>query len=245
MEDRSRKYVLGHSLKYFDRIQVINLKSRVDRRREVLEEFRQIGVRAGDFEWFDAVKPADRGGFESIGARGCFLSHLTILQQSVATSAERVLILEDDVSFSSDFRERLKDIVRHLDEEEWDVFYGGGRLDAPGHADAGLTRVPVEQGIGCTHFVAFRGTAIARVASYLEAQLARPAGDPAGGPMHVDGSYSWARRELELKTLMALPEIASQRSSRSDIAIGRWWDRIAGLRELVGLARAVKNRVRA
>jgi glycosyl transferase, family 25 len=53
---------------------------------------------------------------------------------------------------------------------------------------------------------------------YMQAQLERPAGDPLGGPMHVDGTYSWFRRDHpELVTLLSVPEIAHQRSSHSDI----------------------------
>lgn len=236
--------LVDHPLNYFDRIQVINLRSRTDRRQEMASEFRRIRFDLGRIEWFDAVKPADRGEFESIGARGCFLSHLAILQQNAERPPERLLIMEDDVSFSEDFMARLSEIVEQLQRDRWDVFYGGGRVGEIDAVAAGLARVPQDMGIGCTHFLAIRGDRIGAVADYLAAQLGRPAGDPAGGPMHVDGSYSWARKELGLETLMASPEIAFQRPSRSDIAQGQWWDRVPGLSELGAMARSVRNRLR-
>lgn len=235
----------AHPLSYFDRIVVINLRSRVDRRRDLEREFRRVGFDPRYIEWFDAVRPEDRGDFESIGARGCFLSHLGVLETNADRPPERLLILEDDVSFSPDFVGRLRRIVAQLETQDWDMFYGGGLSDQVTPVTAALARVPEDAGIQCAHFVGFRGHTIARVAAYLAAQLGRPAGDPAGGPMHVDGSYSWARKALGMETLMAAPEIAFQRSSRSDIAEGQWWDRVAGMRELVGLVRRLKNRTRA
>jgi hypothetical protein len=48
--------------------------------------------------------------------------------------------------------------------------------------------------------------------------LARAAGDPRGGAMHVDGAYNWFRRDYpEVRTLIVIPELGYQRPSRSDI----------------------------
>jgi hypothetical protein len=80
--------------------------------------------------------------------------------------------------------------------------------------------------------------------SYLEAQLARPAGDPHGGPMHVDGSYSWFRRgHPELSTLIAVPEIGHQRASKTDVHDLGLRDRLPILRTAMAAVRRLRNRM--
>lgn len=232
----------GHVLDYFERIYVINLRSRPDRKRDLMREFSAIGFSAQNVRWFEAIKPDDRGPFMSIGVRGCFLSHLGILKLAEAEAVGSVLILEDDVSFVNGFSERLTGVVETLQSGDWDVFYGGGGTERQHPVAPGLALVEPQDGVGCAHFIALRDSAIGRVRQYIEAQLARPHGDPAGGPMPVDGSYSWARRALGLRTLIAAPELCFQRSSRSDIT-PRAWDRIGGLRNLATLWRNVKQRL--
>ncbi len=59
---------------------------------------------------------------------------------------------------------------------------------------------------------------------YLEAMLQRPKGSPDGGPMHVDGAYSWFRRaHPEVAAYVCTPSVAQQRSSRSDISVPTGW----------------------
>lgn len=231
----------SHPLDLFDRIAVINLRSRTDRRREMEEELAAIEMPLDRVVWFDAVRPEDAGPFDSIGARGCFMSHLGILNDAVAAGVQRLLILEDDAHFVRDFVPRMTALANELRSRHWQMFYGGGDPDALVPVGPGLAELDFQAGVRCTHFVALQGSAILAARDYLVAQLGRPAGDPAGGPMPVDGSYSWARRELKLVTLMADPPVAGQRSSRSDIttrAIDRYWITAA----LVPMVRRLRNR---
>jgi glycosyl transferase family 25 len=210
----------GHPLEFFDRVYVINLKSRPDRRRQMEGEFAAVGFSSGNLEWFDAIKPDSRGPFETVGARGCFLSHVGVFAAASRHKLKRFLILEDDCDFVDEFTLRMRTIVQQLRATRWDVFYGGGSVDARVPLTGELARVEPATPIGCAHFVAFQGThAIRRVADYLAAQLARPGGDPAGGPMHVDGSYCWARRDLLLETVIANPDVCHQRSSRRTLLV--------------------------
>jgi hypothetical protein len=60
--------------------------------------------------------------------------------------------------------------------------------------------------------------------------------------MHVDGAYSMFRmRYPDRVTLMATPSLGSQRSSRSDIATNKWYDRTPVIREIASIARRGKN----
>ena len=61
--------------------------------------------------------------------------------------------------------------------------------------------------------------------------LERQSGDSAGGPMHVDGAYSWFRcAHPALLTLASLHQLGTQRASRTDIHDLRWFDRWRGAR---------------
>ena len=55
-------------VEYFDRTKIINLKHRPDRRRIIARDFARHGMSAGTgkIEYFDAVRPADDGGFDTI-----------------------------------------------------------------------------------------------------------------------------------------------------------------------------------
>jgi glycosyl transferase family 25 len=63
--------------------------------------------------------------------------------------------------------------------------------------------------------------------------------------MHVDGAYFWLRRMYpQLTTRVAVPQLGYQRASRTDIHVLRWFDRLAGARQLTAAVRALKNRGR-
>ena len=218
----------------FEAVYVINLPSRTDRRDEMSEQLKLVGLSfdSPHVHLFPAVRPRDNGGFESIGARGCFMSHLEVLR--AANGKKNVLILEDDLNFSPHQRKISL-------PENWGLFYGGARHAL--HPESELTVVSATQDLVCAHFVAFNGSVIPRVIEFLEQLLTREPGDPEGGPMHVDGAYNVFRaRNPDVLTLIATPELGTQRPSRSDIAPLKWFDKIAGVRSLVGVARSLRAR---
>lgn len=230
-------------------MRVINLSSRHDRRQEFQQQLQSIGLSWNhpDIALFDAVRPADAGPFPSTGARGCFLSHLGILQQALEGGAETVLICEDDLNFTRDFAERAPGILAALAMQDWAIFYGFPTPDLAGVTPlgGGLGLLNPKQGLVCTHFIAFRRPAVEMLVPYLRAILTRAPGDPEGGPMHVDGAYNWFRASHpQLRTLVAIPALGYQRASRTDIASLSLKDRVPVLRALVGLLRRWKNRSR-
>lgn len=215
-------------------------------------EFVRIGasIDAPNVTVFPAVRPADPGGFGTIGAHGCFLSHLGILEDAARRGHQRILVLEDDANFVSNLAERTADLAPALGSREWGVFYGGYEVSSDVRAGlvpdtAGLATLAAADEAGTTHFIAFQGQAIAALGPYLRRMLARPPGDPDGGPMHVDGAYCWFRRaHPEIATLMAVPEIGYQRASRTDVHDVAWHDRTPGVRELAAALRRWRNRHR-
>lgn len=234
--------------KVFDRVVIISLASRKDRRLDVTLELARIGLEpgTGGVEFFDAVRPVEAGDFPSIGARGCFLSHLTLLEASAQAQISSLLILEDDVGFVRDISEKNRMLGPALSSEEWSIFYGGYsgfQEDIGQGVRTSLVNIEPDREIGQTHCIGLRGTAIVEAAKYLRAMLSRPAGAPDGGPMHVDGAYSWYRREHpERRTLAASPAIAYQRPSRSDIFENlAWYDKSRTLRPVLSNLRRWKR----
>ena len=229
---------------YFERTYVISLAERRDRQAEMDVQLQRIGLRlgAGNVALFSAIRPADKGEFETPGARGCFLSHLAVLEDAVKRSCARVVILEDDLNFARDFAARIDEVLRGLAGMPWSLFYGGHRI--AGERPAGLWPVPPAIEVATSHFVAFQGAAIARAAGTLRRLASRPAGDPQGGAMHVDGAYNWYRRlnPADL-ALAAVPALGYQRSSRTDVHRPGWADRAPLVKDTIAGLRRLRNRV--
>lgn len=209
----------------FDRIYVINLPDRTDRRREMVAQLGRIGLDADPLvEFFPAVRPADKGEFGSLGERGCFLSHLGALKDAVTKGHRSILILEDDVDWTPAALARNARLDA-LCDTDWGFLHGGRGHDRPAPDGAvSLERLDPERELLLGHFIGLRGPVIGQMVGYLEAMLARPKGSPDGGPMHVDGAYSWFRRaHPEVAAYVCTPSVAQQRSSRSDISVPTGW----------------------
>lgn len=235
-------------LRFADRAFVINLAARTDRRQEMQDELARVGL--GDdpaVRFFDAVRPEDPGEFPSLGARGCFESHLGVLRAADAAGIERLAIFEDDLDFTDDYGVRSPAVAAALADRDWRLFYGGCDLvrgEADDMRDGPFLRPHASTGVQTTHFVCFRGReTIATAIRFLETLAGRQAGDPKGGPMHVDGAYNWLRRaHPDWLVLIADPPIGMQRASRSDIAARRWYDEAPLVRDIVGALRKLKRR---
>ncbi|SEP15338.1 Glycosyltransferase family 25 (LPS biosynthesis protein) [Salinihabitans flavidus] len=248
MPDRTAAREALHSV--FDRIYVINLPERSDRRAELERQFRHVDLSLQDqfVTVFPAVRPDTPGNFPEVGIRGCFESHLGILEQAVGSGARHVLIMEDDADFSADFGERFPLMAAKLQEREWDVFFGHRNetyhAKAP-QGDATLDDIAPDDGIRLTHFIALSQRAARLAVPYLRGVASRPHDHPDGGAMHVDAAYNWFRRtHPELVTLAPHYPVAVQRPSRSDIHRGKWFDRIEPLRPVVSALRRLKSALR-
>lgn len=238
---------MNHLLAYFQKIYVINLPARGDRRQEMEAQLQSIGLGLGHplVHLFAAIRPDDPGGFPSPGARGCFLSHLEVLRSARTRQLKRFLILEDDVNFVPDFQERLPIVVGSLATSPWSLFYGGHVLDdTPGMPGPdGLLALAADTPLQTSHFLALNGPrTLIDCIDTLEALLRRPPGDPAGGPMHVDGAYHWFRKEHpHLVTLLAMPPLGYQRRSRTDVHDLKWFDRLPVARQASAWLRQWRN----
>ena len=109
-------------------VYVINLERREDRRREMKDELTRVGW---DATFFPAIEPASSAGFASIGAHGCFLSHLSVLKIARDAAVERLVILEDDVNFVRNFGERWQRMETELAALDWSICYPGHAIGIP------------------------------------------------------------------------------------------------------------------
>lgn len=247
-ENKSSNFDAASAFRYFDRVYVLNLPSRSDRRREIQEQLNSLGLDLNELplELFPAARPSTKGDFDSVGARGCFLSHLAILRQAKLAAYERIAIFEDDLNFAPNFASRVSTIIDALALQKWHIFYGGYECENIYELAPGIPAIGVDQYVGCTHFIAFQQPAIEITEEFFQAMLTRSSGDPKGGPMHVDGAYGWMRRaNPHLVTRLAVPPLGFQRASRTDIHPLRWFDRLPLSRALANKARKLANRVRS
>jgi hypothetical protein len=231
-----------HLTDLFDRAYVINLPARADRRKSVARELRRAGMplSPGRVEVFPAIRPDSAGRFPSIGARGCFLSHLMVLKKARDQLSGNLLVLEDDLSLNPAFGDLEPEIAHQLAEADWDIVYFGHRSGM--NAQEGPVLVPCDGPVLLAHFVGYHRRVLGRLIEFLELLIARPAGHPDGGPMHFDGALSTFRSQNpDVVTLLTWPMLGWQGSSRSDICDGNWFDRVPVLRELAGCARGVKR----
>ncbi|MGC3968111.1 MAG: glycosyltransferase family 25 protein [Pirellulales bacterium] len=231
-------------LTQFERIVVVNLPERTDRRREMEAQLRSAGVDPQDerVQFFAARRPTEVGDWPSLGARGCFQSHLQILQRAREDELENILVLEDDCDFTPGTEGLRYNLVDELDRREWDLAYLGHPVELKSVVASSwvASGEPFQQ----SHCYAVNGRALPKVVAFLEAVASRPAGHPDGGPQHYDGALNMFRQQNhDVVTLLAAPSLAHQRSSRSDI-YEHWYDRVPGLRQLFELRRRVKKLVR-
>ncbi len=228
-------------LTLFEHVFIVNLEFRTDRRQEMAEQLRLIGLSLAhpQITLFPAVRPENPGKWPSIGARGCFMSHLLTLREARSMGLGTVLILEDDLDWSSCFLSDGAAMLSRLEQAEWDFVHGGYEDGATGQPE--LNPVLAETGLQMTHFIGLKGN-INQIEAYLTAMTERQAGDPQGGPMHVDGAYSWYRKVFpQTRSWIYQPAIGIQRASRTDIHDLKWFDRIPVVSGIVGLLRKLKN----
>jgi hypothetical protein len=231
------------------RLYAINLPQRADRRRSFARQLDRIGLSFSTpgVRLFPAVRPLEAAGFPTIGARGCYLSHLGVLTDAAAEDAQAIIVCEDDLDFAPDFRARLPGVLAEAAQQPWDILYlghDGLQNLSPDPKGKALVLLAPHDSVRSTHFLVFRRSVQADLIAYLQAILQRPPGHPDGGPMHVDGAFTRFRADRpDIITLAAIPPLGHQRPSRTDIHDLRWHDRVPGLRGLVNLARQVRHRL--
>ncbi|XP_010779682.1 procollagen galactosyltransferase 2-like, partial [Notothenia coriiceps] len=125
----------------FDKIILVNLKRRLDRRTRMLKTMSSLGLhtvleeavdgkalnssqlQALGIEMMPGYKDPYSGRVLTRGEIGCFLSHYSIWKQVVENGIPKVLVLEDDVRFEPRFKRRIQSIMDDVDKTQldWDL----------------------------------------------------------------------------------------------------------------------------
>ena len=229
----------------FSLTRVINLPDRKDRLREITEQLNLLGMpfAAGSVELYVASRPTELAGFDSLGTRGCYLSHLDILRDARDRHVESVLVMEDDCEINPSHIAKIGEVAATLAGRPWAFCYLGHIVPMPAGVEPGL--IPYAGPVQTAHLYAVHHSVLGPLVDYLEACLTRPGGDPVGGPMPVDGAITMFRAaNPNFVTLMAQPVLATQRSSRSSITY-RSYEMIPGIKQAMGLARAMRRKLKA
>jgi len=113
--------------KYFDKIYCINLDRRNDRWDQTIKELNKWGF--SDVERYSAIdgNTIDRTKYNSTlnnGELGLVLTNINIINEAKEHGFKRILILEDDIVFTSEI-ERISDYINLL-PKDCDMLYFGG-----------------------------------------------------------------------------------------------------------------------
>jgi len=230
---------------YFDRAYIINLPDRADRRRAVRKAFNSVGIviPSQKVRFYSAVRPAEKGDFYALGARGSFNSHREVLKLAAADGLRNVLVFEDDVAFRWFPEDLLASIVSGLSQKDWDVVYFGYLEPRSTNLKGPLAAWP-DATLG-GHCYAVNGHFFKTMIGYMDECEVRPRDHPLGGPMSRDGVYNHIRQVIpNVRVLLCIPGLAFQRSSRTDISEVRFFDRILWMRPALSFLRGIKTKLR-
>ena len=107
----------------------INLDSRPDRNDHMVNELTRVGLPINRFK---AYLPDEFEGAKyevmrkrTPGAIGCYESQLAVMRKAEQIY-QHAFVMEDDIIFCDDFKERLEIIDDFLTGQSWDIFWFGG-----------------------------------------------------------------------------------------------------------------------
>lgn len=230
-------------INFFDRTNIVNLVFREDRRIETKEEFDRFNFPLGNDNvyFIEASCPDTADGFPTKGTKGCFLSHLRILENAQNDGLNNILILEDDITFSKNIVEVGKKAVSELNSVDWDIAYFSHSFDED---NKDLKWIPLDKSLMCTHFYAVNGKCFNELITFLHNILKRPPGHPDGGPMHYDGAINTFRRQNpDKKILYFSKNLGFQRPSKTDIHETSFIDKNPVTKWIVPHLRKIKGRI--
>lgn len=226
---------------YFDRVVVISLAHRVDRRKRICREMAKLGLYVGEtpgVEFFDAIRPTEANGFPSAARRGSFLSHSSVARMALRDGLENILIIEDDAVFGPAMMQYGERLCGELESREWDIaFFGYLNVELPAGP---VGWVPLQGERLGMHCYGLNGRRLKELTEYMTLVETREAGHPDGARFGADPTYvMFCARTPDCVTLMARPNLSLQGSIASDLS-PRWFDKWPGLRQSAAVARRAR-----
>jgi len=143
-ETQERKLILSELLYHditndpiqIDKVYIINLKRRDDRKKLIKQELAKVGIK--NYEFIDAVDGKDnktkekfkklkknKSKIKTAGHLGCLLSHKKVLKKAYSKKYKQVLILEDDIFFKS---ENFSEEIKSLEMCPWKIIFLGAPI---------------------------------------------------------------------------------------------------------------------
>jgi GR25 family glycosyltransferase involved in LPS biosynthesis len=128
-----------------DKIFIINLENRTDRKAQVLEVIKNLDISEDEYEFFKAIKPSmsnvlswtanycghvrrDIGASKfdgyRVGCLGCLRSHVEVCKLALSRGYKNILVLEDDTEFVDAF-DKLALYSKQI-EDNYDMLYLSG-----------------------------------------------------------------------------------------------------------------------
>ncbi|WP_270726788.1 hypothetical protein [Shimia sp. Alg240-R146] len=232
---------------WFDHVYIVNLPNRADRRAETTQEFARTGVAIPNdhVTFFAATRPTDKGEFPSLGSLGNMISQTRVLADALENGHDRVLICEDDLHLLDVAPDAVAAVLSDLQTQPWTIaLLGYLEPEIPPTGHTGL--INWYDGTLGVQFWAIQGREkIQAFHDYLVAVRNRPSGHPDGGSMFFDAAFNMVRTKVPgTEFRLATPNLAGQRSSRTDIHALKFYDRIEPFKTIAGLMRRVLNRRR-
>lgn len=97
-----------------DHIYCINLEKSPERRAKMETEFNKAGIEV------EFVKAFDARAANITGMYGCTQSHFSVYRDVVSNGYQNVLIFEDDVKLSDEFKNKIENFK---EPSKWDILY--------------------------------------------------------------------------------------------------------------------------
>lgn len=114
----------------FERVVIVNLKRRADRRTRLLEALNACDWPFEQPEFFDAIDgsliPSPAGWQSGGGAWGCMRSHQIIFERAIMDGIQSLLVMEDDACFCDGFAAKVREFLTDV-PADWDQLMLGGQ----------------------------------------------------------------------------------------------------------------------
>jgi glycosyl transferase family 25 len=228
---------------YCDRISIIHLPNRTDRLHALGRELARLGVdiRNPKIVFPDPPMPDGTNGFRSRGVYGNFLSHLEIIESAFRDNLETVLVLEDDAIFSDRFSAKQSVVAEALKNMPWDMCFIGHSLRS-GLPTSSTGLVRFSGPFIWAHCYAVHRRVMPRLIQFMKDTMNRPPGDPKGGRMYIDATYTLFRQfNPDVISLVSSPCLSVQRGSQSSLNAQLWYVRNPIANFAVNAARTVRD----
>lgn len=212
---------------HFERVSVISLPFKNDRRERLAQHFRDTGIADPDrVHWARGIvgdwAPAPAWWKAGNGAWGCLQSHIRLAQDAVHDQLANYLAIEDDAVFHPRGCEMLSSFMAQVPDDWGQVYLGGQFLKQEPVGLPGRPWVMQAANINRTHCFALNRP---HFAPFLQHVTHFP--DYQGTKKHIDHQLGLAHERRDWPTYCPLWWIAGQDAGPSNIS-GRtnprlWW----------------------